>query len=287
MRAERWLQRAVEVSATALAEQALVPLQTRLLEQPGLAPFTVRELLARPPRYLRPEGPKPNPFLPWDRPLEVGLLGDSHVLLLNKYPVQFCHLLVITRQWQPQTGWLDPADWRTVAAVAADTGGLWFFNSGATAGASQPHRHLQLLPRREGEPSCPLAPQLEAQLRGEVGGWPWSYRLSPRHDPVHGTDLEGLYASHCQDLGIGKPGSGLPPRQAYNLIFDDNWFLTVLRCREHGAGFSVNGLGFAGYLLCTEGSDRGWLERHGPLALLASVASPPNCQPNVSPDPWS
>jgi ATP adenylyltransferase len=104
---------------------------------------------------------------------------------------------------------------------------------------------------------------------------------------VHGTDLEGLYASHCQDLGIGKPGSGLPPRQAYNLIFDDNWFLTVLRCREHGAGFSVNGLGFAGYLLCTEGSDRGWLERHGPLALLASVASPPNCQPNVSPDPWS
>jgi ATP adenylyltransferase len=48
----------------------------------------------------------------------------------------------------------------------------------------------------------------------------------------------------------------------------------VRRWREHGAGFSVNGLGFAGYLLCTEVSDRDWLEQHGPWALLASVAVP-------------
>jgi len=36
----------------------------------------------------------------------------------------------------------------------------------------------------------------------------------------------------------------------------------------------VNGLGFAGYLLCTEASDRNWLQLHGPWALLASVAVP-------------
>ena len=158
MRAERWWRRAVEVSEQALAAGALVPLETRLIDQPAIAPFLLRELVSRPPRHLRPEGPKPNPFLPWDQPLEVGHIGESHVLLLNKYPVQACHLLVITRGWQPQSGWLDATDWASVAAVGADTGGLWFFNSGATAGASQPHRHLQLLPRSEGAPAAPSRP---------------------------------------------------------------------------------------------------------------------------------
>lgn len=274
MRAERWWQRAVEVSEQALACGALVPLETRLIEQPGVAPFLLRELVSRPPRHLQPEGPKLNPFLPWDQPLEVGRIGENHVLLLNKYPVQACHLLVISRGWQPQSGWLDPTDWASVASVGTDTGGLWFFNSGATAGASQPHRHLQLLPRRHGESSCPLASLLQAQLEGASAPWPWSYRLSPRLDPCHGRDLEQLYADHCEALGLGRRDTDGAPRHPYNVLFDDHWFLTVRRWREHGAGFSVNALGFAGYLLCTERSDRDWLERYGPWALLASVAVP-------------
>lgn len=76
---------------------ALVPLETRLLDIPGTEPFVVRQLLSSTPRHLRQGGPRPNPFLPWDRPLEVDLLGPAHVLLLNKYPVQEAHLLVITR----------------------------------------------------------------------------------------------------------------------------------------------------------------------------------------------
>jgi ATP adenylyltransferase len=274
VRAERWWRRAVEVSELALACGALVPLETRLIHQPDVAPFLLRELVSRPPRHLLPEGPKPNPFLPWDQPLEVGRIGETHILLLNKYPVQACHLLVISRGWQPQSGWLDATDWASVASVGADTGGLWFFNSGATAGASQPHRHLQLLPRSQGESSCPLAPLLRAQLEGASAPWPWSYRLSPRHDPSHGLDLEELYADHCESLGLGRRETEAAPRHPYNVLFDDHWFLTVRRWREHGAGFSVNALGFAGYLLCTERSERDWLERYGPWALLASVAVP-------------
>jgi ATP adenylyltransferase len=274
VRAERWWQRAVEVSQQALACGALVPLETRLIHQPGVAPFLLRELVSRPPRHLQPEGPKPNPFLPWDQPLEVGRIGESHVLLLNRYPVQAGHLLVISRGWQPQSGWLDASDWASVASVGADTGGLWFFNSGATAGASQPHRHLQLLPRSQGESSCPLAPLLQAQLAGASAPWPWSYRLSPRLDPSHGLDLEELYADHCEALELGRRETDAAPRHPYNVLFDDHWFLTVRRWREHGAGFSVNALGFAGYLLCTQRSDRAWLERYGPWALLESVAAP-------------
>ena len=45
---------------------------------------------------------------------------------------------------------------------------------------------------------------------------------------------------------------------------------TICRIR----GFSVNALGFAGSLLSTEMSDRGWMERSGPEALLEAVVKP-------------
>ncbi len=273
MRAERHWQRAREVSEQARLLGALVPLETRLLEIPGAEPFLVRQLLSSTPRHLRQGRPRPNPFLPWDRPLQVALLKPAHVLLLNKYPVQDAHLLVITSDWRPQSGWIEDSDWRAVCQVSQDTGGLWFFNSGARSGASQPHRHLQLLPRRQGELSCPLAPLFLAQLAGTEASWAWAYRLSRRTDPCGGSDLADLYRAHCRVLDLGDPSNNSEPLHPYNLLFDDQWFMTVLRVREHGAGFSVNALGFAGFLLCTVGSDTGWLERHGPWSLLAHVAA--------------
>lgn len=262
------------MSEQARSQGALVPLDTRILPIPGVEPFVVRQLLSSTPRHLRQGGPRPNPFLPWDRPLQVELLEPAHVLLLNKYPVQEAHLLVITRDWRPQGGWIEASDWQAVAQVSQDTGGLWFFNSGARSGASQPHRHLQLLPRRVGEPSCPLAPLFLKQLEGGQPGWNWAYRLARRSDPCGGSDLADLYREQTRALQLGDPRLDPQPLHPYNLLFDDQWFLTVRREREHGAGFSVNALGFAGFLLSTEGSDMGWLEKHGPWALLEDVASP-------------
>jgi ATP adenylyltransferase len=130
-----------------------------------------------------------------------------------------------------------------------------------------------VLPRQAGESSCPLAPLLRSQLAGAAPPWPWAYRLSPRWDAAGGRDLPELYRRHALALGLGSPAAEAMPRHPYNLLFDDDWFLSVRRVREHGAGFSVNGLGFAGYLLSTERSDRDWLERQGGWALLAAVAA--------------
>ena len=281
MRAERIWQRALERSAEARHSGALVPLATEVVLAPELEPFVLRRLLSRTPKHLRGGGPKPNPFLPWEPALEVDRLGSSHVVLLNKYPVQPGHLLLITQAWQPQAGWLTSVDWQAVAALDADTGGLWFFNSCAAAGASQPHRHLQLLPRQASEPSCPLAALLAAQLEqpgamvADAAPWPWAYRLSRRLDPVGGSDLEGLYHEHAAQLGLGNPQHDPEPLHPYNVLFDDHWLLTVRRRQEHCAGFSLNSLAFAGYLLSTERSDLTWLEREGPWALLQAVASAP------------
>ncbi|MEO1001724.1 MAG: ATP adenylyltransferase [Cyanobacteria bacterium J06638_7] len=283
-RAERIWQEALERSRQALECGALVPLSTEPLHQPGLAPFTLRRLLSRPPRHLRAGGPKPNPFLPWESALEVRCLGDQHVVLLNKYPVQPGHVLLITQQWQPQSGWLRLPDWQAVARVAVDTGGLWFFNSSAAAGASQPHRHLQLLPRRREEESCPLAPLYRERLEqpaGDPSPWPWRYALSSRQHghPAAGEqdraqELLELYRAHAALLELGDPRHDPQPRHPYNLLFDDHWFLTVRRRREHCAGFSLNALGFAGYLLLTQRSDLPWLLAHGPWELLRQVTTP-------------
>jgi len=273
-------QAALARSIVAEQEGALIPLHTQRLLLPGCEPFVIRRLLSDTPKHLRSAGPKPNPFLPWDQRLEVERLNHSHALILNKFPVQRGHLLLITQSWQPQAGWLQRNDWQVLGAVEADTPGLWFFNSSPAAGASQPHRHLQLLPRQPDEPSCPLAPVLRAQLAGDAEPWPWRYCLSRRQagpdsdSAAVAAELENLYLQHCRALGLGDPAQDAAPRHPYNLLFDGHWLMTVLRSREHAAGFSVNALGFAGGLLITEASDQGWLERHGPLALLQTVAVP-------------
>ena len=83
------LRKATEVAVAATASGALVPLETSLdqLIGEGGSRFELRHLLCATPKHLRAEGPKPNPFLPWDRRLEVEQIGDSHVVILNKFPV--------------------------------------------------------------------------------------------------------------------------------------------------------------------------------------------------------
>ena len=270
-------QLAIQRSEEAVTSGALCPLSTRVERclGPGDQAFELRHLMGSPPQHLRPAGPKPNPFLPWDQRLELEPVGLNHVLIMNKYPVQIGHMLLISRRWAPQTGWLTPLDWQAVHAVRQDSEGLWFFNSGPSAGASQPHRHLQLLPRESGESLCPRE------------GW-WLTRLGSTGESGRGDLLEihtnavsfqtdsaeALHSSYlelCQAQGIGHPGLDTSPRKPYNLLFGDHWMGLVSRSRDECHGFSVNALGFAGYLLCSERSDRSWLDRHGPEALLKEV----------------
>ena len=95
------LRKAMEVTVAATASGALVPLDTSLTHLKGEkgCRFELRHLLSATPKHLRASGPKPNPFLPWDQRLEVDRIGESHVVILNKYPVQTSHMLLITQDW--------------------------------------------------------------------------------------------------------------------------------------------------------------------------------------------
>ena len=271
------LQKAREVTVAATASGALVPLDTSLthLMGDGGSRFELRHLLSATPKHLRASGPKPNPFLPWDHRLEVDRIGDSHVVILNKYPVQTSHMLLITQDWQPQTGWLSMEDWQSLARIDATTTGLWFFNSGPAAGASQPHRHLQLLPRAAGERICArdgwfrrCAQDATTSVQDPLLR---SSRVAAISSTLTGETLQDLYLALAQDLGLGHPSTDDCPRGAYNLLLSREWMAIVRRRREGIRGFSVNALGFAGSLLSTEASDRQWIQRSGPEALLQAV----------------
>ena len=61
------------------------------------------------------------------------------------------------------------------------------------------------------------------------------------------------------------------PRTPYNLLISKNWIAVIKRSKEGIRGFSINALGFAGYILATQESDLVWLEHYGPEYLLSNL----------------
>ena len=94
------------------------------------------------------------------------------------------------------------------------------------------------------------------------------------HHPRQSEHLWSLYQSLSQQLELGEPSSDSKPKAPYNLLLTSNWMAIVRRRCDETHGFSVNALGFAGYLLSTDRSDLNWLQRNGPEALLNTVVEP-------------
>ncbi|KAF5020950.1 hypothetical protein F66182_6996, partial [Fusarium sp. NRRL 66182] len=136
-------------------------------------PFQLRfsPALASKPRGPPKDLSKPQkPFDPFADPLpalKVTDLGPSHYLVLNKFAVVPEHFILATTDFKSQTHVLEESDLEATlacietyeAARRTETeqghrdgslgggDGLYaFFNCGEHSGASQPHRHIQLLP---------------------------------------------------------------------------------------------------------------------------------------------
>ena len=157
MSLEIYWKKALEQNRLSIDDESLYPLKTDIITRDLYEKddFIIRKLDTSKFNKKKIYGPKQNPFYPWEKILEIDKIGDHHQLILNKYPVQKGHILLITNNWKPQNGWLDINDWTAIQKVNKDTSGLWFFNSSPIAGASQPHRHFQLLRRSKDEISCP------------------------------------------------------------------------------------------------------------------------------------
>ncbi|XP_063901775.1 uncharacterized protein LOC135121387 [Zophobas morio] len=87
-----------------------------------------------------------NPFLPYDSELYICDLGNSHVCLLNKYSVVKNHILVVTKNYRHQSDSLTQDDIEAWKMGIKMLKGIGFFNCGPESGASQPHKHFQVIP---------------------------------------------------------------------------------------------------------------------------------------------
>ncbi len=251
--------------AEALRRGTLEPLRTEsLVLSSELGPFVLhvaRTLRRKPTGGSHPR--RTDPFVPpYEPSLHVGALPGGWHVLLNKYPVLPEHYLLVPERFEPQEAPLGEACFAAARFALEALDGLLFYNAGAAAGASQPHRHLQLvaLPLQPGLPPVPLLRAVRtgrlpvrlavAPTPGDVAGWRRTYAALLRA---------------CQ----------WPPEQPYNLLATRRWCWLVPRRAECWQDVSVNALGFAGSLYV---SDRARLERvrrSGPAAVLRAVGLPP------------
>ena len=271
-----WL-KALEVSKVAIDCAALKPLKTIEYKiQNRKNQFQLRLLESKTQKFLLEYGPKINPFIPWDKPLEVKSLSDKHVLILNKYPVQIGHMLLITKQWKPQSGWLDKDDFNEIVKIEKDTNGLWFFNSSKEAGASQPHRHIQLLRRGDNEIICPREEWFSSRANKKLdltSNMSRSISIINRKSSSS-DDLYEAYKLLCYTMNIGNIHSDISPLVPYNLLITQKWIAIIRRIKEKAYGFNINALGFAGYFLGKKDSDVKLLTSEGPEKILNEVVNP-------------
>ena len=272
MKKEIYWEKALQKTKISINSKSLFPLNTTDITKKLYKgnDFIIRELDITKFKKNTLIGPKINPFKPWDKILEIDSIGNGHQLILNKYPVQLGHVLLITNEWKEQNGWLDIKDWEAIKEVNKDTSGLWFFNSGPLAGASQPHRHIQLLRRDPSELSCPREKWILAlnNLNYKNEKFSKNIILKKFSKSLNEENIHEIYKDLSYNLGLGDPRNDKKPKYPYNLIFTDRWMIIIKRKTDNLFGISINALGFAGYILVTENSDIKYLRELGPEKLL-------------------
>lgn len=276
-------------SRDALRAGALQPISTRasFVEDRGIE-FVVRisdNLLRKQQTARSWDRPRhANPFLPPDPALTIGCLPPQHVAVLNKFNVLENHVLVVTRGFAHQESPLTAADFAAVAPGLAAGRALAFYNAGRTAGASQPHKHFQLVPlplgRREAIPTAALlenaAPGIDSVPVFHFRHAYCALDAGPDDPAGFGRACADACADALAGLGVRLPDNNdengrLPP---YNLLLTQRWLLVVPRSVEHCEDISVNGLGYAGSLFVSTPDRLERVKTKGPMTILERVSTP-------------
>ena len=278
-------------SQKALESGALQPIGTReeVIEQAGVhcvarvvMNLALKDLNRRQRDSTGAAPGQTDPFLPPDPDLFVADVSATHFCLLNKFSVIDHHVLIVTRRFEPQEVALNRSDFEALWTCMAEFDALGFYNSGAIAGASETHRHLQLVPlplSRQGD-AIPIAPLLGRPVQdGRLVSLPFAHAMTGL-DPLLLRRPAGAaaashehYLSMLDRLGIAaaRTEGGTQPAP-YNLLVSRNWMLMVPRSRERFTTISVNALGFAGSFFLRSERELATLRRVGPMNVLRAVA---------------
>jgi ATP adenylyltransferase len=200
-----------------------------------------------------------DPFASPEPDLFVADLSPTHYALLNKYNVLDHALLVVTRKDIDQEALLDPSDFDALAACMGEEPVLGFYNGGADAGASQPHRHLQVV-------RLPISPKDDLPIEARLRDLPFRNALT-RLPP--GTSARELFDKYTALLREARAANG-----PYNLLVTREWMLLVPRSQPTHDGIPVNSLAFGGALFVRGDDELAAVARVGPMAVLQRVSIP-------------
>lgn len=279
----------VAQTAHALACGALRPIDTiqTTLDDAGVR-FVVRQvssLVRKPKQTMRSTEPPVDPFLPHDPNLFVADISPTHFALLNKFNVIDHHLLIVTRAFEPQEALLDLGDFTAWFACLNEFDGLGFYNGGRDAGASQPHKHLQIVPLPLGDTgqALPIDVLIGAALPeskiGRLPGLPFEHafvRLETGPTSEVARQAFERYRALLDAAGVGavEAAGRLHQSAPYNLLTTTKWMLLVPRGAEQAEGLAVNALGFAGSLFVRNAEELETVRMMGPMSLLRRVGLP-------------
>ena len=207
-----------------------------------------------------------NPFLSPDPRLVVREITPTHRAMLNKFSVLREHLLVVTREYEEQRTPLTERDFEALAICMADAEVLAFYNGGAEAGASQAHKHLQVV-------TLPLSPRhsipMDTLLVRDQDRLPFKHafaRLSPGQ-VTRPAEMRAIYQGLLREARIEPP-------KPYNLLVTHEWMLAVPRSRDKYEGISINSLAFSGSFFVRDAKHASVIAEAGPMNVLHSVAMP-------------
>ena len=226
-----------------------------------------------------------NPFLPHDKELFVANISDTHLALLNKFNVIEHHLLIVTHNFEHQEELLTQEDFDALWVCMAEFDGLGFYNGGVIAGASQTHKHLQMvpIPLAEEGPGIPMEPLLKSDVQDadlcSIPQLPFAHAFT-RFDPALIKDQRSAavitldrYRAMLELVGL-KPlhiGDKLRQSAPYNLLITPRWMLLVPRSQELFESISINALGFAGSLFVRNQQQVQLIRDYGPMTVLIHV----------------
>ncbi|KAK5052542.1 hypothetical protein LTR84_002407 [Exophiala bonariae] len=209
--------------------------------------------------------------------LLVSTINDTHLVVMNKFPVFRPQLLLLTidsfqRQHQP----LSLADLQAAWTLLASTGNRFYvmFNGGFTAGASRHHKHLQVLPH-------PDAPGLDMSWWGlfpdreqamPVSSVPFIHFLHRFSKPAV-TALE-VFDVYLRFLGDRRHVLALPDDQVevpHNVVITKRWIVVIPRSKENIDGTTANSAGMMGSVwLNNEQQLEKWIAQ-GPSWVLSQL----------------
>jgi len=281
----------VKTTEHALHNKSLLPVPTEytFIEDNGIR-FLVRILanIARKQHSPATRASKhADPFLPPEKELTVADISGTHIAVLNKFNVVKHHLLIITRQFENQEMLLTPNDFEALWLCMAEFNGIAFYNGGRTGGASQSHKHLQIvpLPLTSDGPAIPIEPVLHQSTANEISiipRFPFLHFFVRLDKCLASSPYEAskktfdLYSTILADGGMTTPSTNGLMCQSfpYCFLITRDWMLLVPRSKELFGDISINSLAYAGSFFVQNEQQLETLKKQGPIKALAGVALP-------------